>query len=328
MKRFFMMGTAITLTALSALTSACGGGDKGIVDPDTTDDTTGTVPPPPPPPSAAVTLAAAGNIAACNGNEVATAGLISNMGATTQVIALGDNDRKPGTGGVQNYDNCYATSWGLFKDRTRAAVGNHEYDTTTNTAAGHAAYWGANQGEPGKFWQAYDVGSWRVIILNITDLSTRVNASYGAGSEQMMWLTSELAANTKQCTLVAMHNAPFLSSVGSLFNQRGNVLPVFARLYNANVDVVLAGNEHRYERFQPMDGAGNVDQARGIVLFNVGTGGESIDRRPTDFRHPNSAAQILNYGVLKLTLKDGGYDYAFMNAEVAASTDSGSGTCH
>lgn len=324
MKRFFMMGTAISLTALSALTSACGGGDKGVVDPDTTDTTTT---PPPPPPPAAITLATAGNIAACNGNEVATAGLISGMGATTQVIALGDNDRKPGTGGVQNYDNCYATSWGVFKDRTRAAVGNHEYDAT-NAAPGHAAYWGANQGEPGKFWQAYDVGAWRVIILNITDISTAANASYGAGSEQMLWLTSELASNTKKCTLVVMHNAPFLSSQTAGFNTRNNVLQVFARLYNADVDVVLAGNEHRYERFAPMDGAGNVDNTRGITLFNVGTGGESIDRTPTAFRHVNSAAQILDYGVLKMTLKADGYDFQFMNAVNASSTDSGTGTCH
>ena len=321
----FMMGIAITA---AVLTTACGGKDTGVVEPPPC-DTCGTQPPPPPPPppSAAVTLALAGNIAACNGNELATARLITDMGATTQVIALGDNDRKPGTGGIQNYDNCYSTSWGLFKANTRAAVGNHEYDTTTNTANGHATYWGANQGEPGKFWQAYDVGAWRVIILNVTDISTRVGASYGAGSEQMAWLATELAANTKKCTLVALHNGYLLSS-HSNFMTRGNVQAVMARLYNAGVDVVVSGNEHRYERFAQSDASGNADATRGIYYFNVGTGGESVDRAATEFTNPLSQRQILEYGVLKLTLKADSFDFAFMNAVNTNDTDSGSGTCH
>ena len=333
MKRFMMVSAA--LVSLSAFASACGKGDNGgVVEPPPCD--TGScvepppppTPPPPPPPPVTVTLAAAGNIASCNGNELATANVIGQMDATTQIIALGDNDRKPNTQGVQNYDNCYATSWGLFKDRTRAIVGNHEYNPATLTADGHATYWGANQGEPGKFWQAYDVGNWRVILLNVTDLSTQVGASYSAGSEQMLWLTNELATNQKQCTLVAMHNSPFLSSVESNFTQRNNVMQVFARLYNAGVDVVLAGNEHRYERFAPMDGQGNVDPARGVVVFNVGTGGESIERRAVQFTHPGAAERIANFGVLKLTLKDGGYDFQFLNTEAPTVTDSGSGTCH
>ena len=49
--------------------------------------------------------------------------------------------------------------------------------------------------------------------------------------------------------------------------------PLFQALYNANADVVLGGHAHDYERFAPQNPSGQLDTARGIRQFVVGTGG-------------------------------------------------------
>ncbi|MDP2675361.1 MAG: hypothetical protein Q8Q00_10695 [Dehalococcoidia bacterium] len=46
-------------------------------------------------------------------------------------------------------------------------------------------------------------------------------------------------------------------------------------LYDYGADVVLAGHTHLYERFAPLDSAGQPDPAYGIREFVVGTGGSS-----------------------------------------------------
>ena len=48
---------------------------------------------------------------------------------------------------------------------------------------------------------------------------------------------------------------------------------VYTLLYNNNVDVVLDGHDHIYERFAPQDPNGLADPVRGIREFIVGTGG-------------------------------------------------------
>ena len=54
---------------------------------------------------------------------------------------------------------------------------------------------------------------------------------------------------------------------------------LFQALYNADADVVLGGHAHDYERFAPQNPAGQLDNARGIRQFVVGTGGRLLDQR-------------------------------------------------
>ena len=90
-------------------------------------------------------------------------------------------------------------------------------------------------------------------------------------------------------------------------------------------DVVLSGHDHDYERFVPMDGEGEPSPG-GLVQFVVGTGGRSLyqfdDILPTSAVHDNST-----FGVLHLTLRAGGYDWAFVPATPGGFTDSGSAAC-
>ena len=97
----------------------------------------------------------------------------------------------------------------------------------------------------------------------------------------------------------------------------------------AGAALVLSGHDHIYERFAPQDGAGRRDRVHGIRQFIVGTGGAYPT--PLLLPLPNSEARDSNHmGVLKLVLREGGYDWAFV--PVAAGPlfqpDHGSAACH
>jgi hypothetical protein len=98
-------------------------------------------------------------------------------------------------------------------------------------------------------------------------------------------------------------------------------------LYNAKVEVVLNAHDHVYERFAPMDTAGNLDRANGIRQFTVGTGG----KKHMSFLnvHPNSEVRNSGtFGALKMTLRPSGYDWNFVPVAGSTFTDSGSESCH
>jgi len=88
-------------------------------------------------------------------------------------------------------------------------------------------------------------------------------------------------------------------------------------LARGGADVALAGHDHHYERFAPIDG---------IRSFVVGTGGRS--HYPVLFRSRGS--QVVNdrtFGVLRLTLAAEGYSWRFVPVAGSSFTDSGSARC-
>jgi len=59
----------------------------------------------------------------------------------------------------------------------------------------------------------------------------------------------------------------------------------------------------------------------------VGTGGKG--HRPMAFSKPNSEVRNADaFGVLKLTLRTGAYDWQFIPEAGKSFTDSGTGQCH
>ncbi len=90
-----------------------------------------------------VVLVGAGDIASCTSSgDEATALLLDRIPGI--VFTLGDNAYESGT--LAEYTNCYDSSWGRHKARTRPTPGNHEYFTPG--AAGYYAYFGAAAGDP------------------------------------------------------------------------------------------------------------------------------------------------------------------------------------
>ena len=303
---------------LLAAAAACGGKETTAVPPDTTTiPPPPPVPPPPPPTSAPVTVFAAGNIATCGTTrDEATARLIDTAAT---VFALGDMAFPYGR--AQDFSNCYGQSWGLHKARTYAAFGNHEYDSSA-TAEYARAYFGDRAGTNGKGYYSFNLGAWHVVVLNT---GNRAHVDYAGGSEQLSWLADDLAANKTKCTLAVFHDPRFFSSTQPGFIERPTLASLWTTLVNGGVDVALSGNQHHYERLLPMDAAGG-DDGNGLLSFNIGTGGESV--QPPTTLHRLSAAQTIEYGVLKLVLRADGFDYQYLTTPGGTFTDAGAGTCH
>ncbi|MDP3909798.1 MAG: PKD domain-containing protein [Gemmatimonadales bacterium] len=265
--------------------------------------------------AASVVLAGAGNIATCTSSrDDATASLLS--GLPGYAFTAGDNAFPNGT--VENYQQCYEPSWGRFKDRTFPVLGNHEYDM--GNADGFFDYWGERAGPRDLGYYSTDIGAWHVVVLND-------NIEIGAGSAQVQWLKADLAASTAQCTIALWHTPLFVSTNTPGYLTNGNRRALWDALFAAGADVVVNGQQHWYERFAPLTPGGERNDERGIRQFNVGTGGESVDM-PTVEIHPHSEVRGSVYGILKLTLKAAGYDWAFLPVAGSTFTDSGSGACH
>jgi len=262
-------------------------------------------------------LVGAGDIADCanlSGAE-ATAKLLEKIQGT--VVAVGDLAYPDGT--KENF-TCYDKTWGRVKERTRPAPGNHEFHSIGATF--YFEYFGKAAGDPKQGYYSYDLGSWHIIALNSECAEV---GGCGEGSPEERWLRADLAEHPSACRLAYFHK-PLFSS-GGAHGDDPEVKPFFQALYDAHADVVLNGHDHDYERFAPQDPNGNLDFARGIREFVIGTGGKN--HRP--FGTPEATSEVRDattFGVLKLTLKAKRYDWEFIPEEGRTFTDSGSDTCH
>jgi hypothetical protein len=264
-------------------------------------------------PTGSMTFVGAGDIASCSSSgDEATANLLDGIAGT--VFTLGDNAYESGSS--TEYTNCYNPTWGRHKSRTWPSPGNHDYNTLG--ATGYYGYFGAAAGDPAKGYYSYDLGDWHIIVLNSS-------IAHDAASVQVSWLTSDLAATTKSCTLAYWHHPRFSS--GSGHGNDPSVQPFWDALYAANADLILSGHDHDYERFAPQTPTGVADATRGIREFVVGTGGRSHYALGT-LKVNSQVFDGATYGVLKLTLSASGYSWQFIPVAGATFTDSGTGSCH
>ncbi len=234
-------------------------------------------------------LVGAGDIASCKSPEGAraTAKLVEQIPGT--VFAAGDLAYEKGS--AEEFRNCYDPAWGRFRERTKPALGNHEYV------------------EPNTNCDAKGLGG------------------CGAGSPQETWLKEDLAKRPSACILAYGHHALFSSGVFKRHAVHPELRQLWEDLYAAHADLVLAGHEHSYERFALQDPEGKADPANGIREIVVGTGGRSHDL--LGFATPNSEAREWDtYGVLKLTLSPGKYTWEFIPEERKTFHDAGGRACH
>jgi 3',5'-cyclic AMP phosphodiesterase CpdA len=296
------MERAVSLAALGvAGLAACAGPYYG---------TEGTLVAPAEPGDSLVMLAA-GDIADCRtpGDEQ-TAALLDTVPG--MILALGDNAYVDGT--EAEYRDCYAPTWGRHRDRTWAAPGNHDYNTPG--AAPYYAYFGPRAGEGGLGYYSFGAGDWHIVMLNS-------NVALGPGSEQERWLRADLAVHPTRCSIAVIHHPRFSSS---WHGSNTFVAPLWRALYDGGVDVVLAGHDHVYERFVRMTPDGTPDSEHGIRSFVVGTGGAR--HYPFVRAVPGSAFRLDRaWGVLRLTLREGRYEWEFLNAGDGRSMDHGGEAC-
>lgn len=279
--------------------------------------------PPVAPPSQVAVLLGAGDIADCDAPDrgataEATARLIDKTPG--MVFTTGDNVYFNAT--AADFRNCYDPRWGRHKSRTYPSPGNHEYQSPG--ALPYFDYFGDRAGLRGAGFYSYSLGNWHIISLN-----SEVGVSQG--QEQYVWLRRDLednrlveAATRMRCTLAYWHH-PLFSS-GPSGGTSARMRDIWSLLNEFGVDVALTGHDHIYERFAPQDAFGRRD-AFGIQQYIVGTGGAALyEFGPT---HPNSLFRLRGHGVLKLTLRDIGWDSVFIEAGSELQHDPTVGTlCH
>jgi hypothetical protein len=224
------------------------------------------------------------------------------------VFTLGDNTYPDGS--ASSFAVCFAESWGDSNKRIlkkiRPAPGNHEH--LSNRAAPYYQYFGDKAGSPRKGYYSYDVGEWHVVVINSEII---VNGVFNAAEkkEQIDWLENDLKTS-KPCTMAYFHHPRYSS--GSHGNNT-QIQPLWEILHKGGVDLVMAGHDHHYERFGPMNAYGIADTAKGMVSYVVGTGGAPLSGFRTTLA-PSSAYRIQGYfGVLKLTLGKGAFNAAFID---------------
>jgi hypothetical protein len=269
-----------------------------------------------------IAVYAAGDIADCAKNPpektgaAKTAALITERLATDPqaiVLTLGDNTYPIGL--IEEFQHCYEPTWGRFKARTYPSPGNHEYYSPQ--AAGYYTYFGAAAGPSRHGYYSFNVGNWHIVSLNSYLKPEQHRA-------QLAWLQADLAQNRTRCTLAFWHH-PRYSSGGHGNNPHMD--DAWKLLVAAGAEVLLSSHDHNYERFAPQDGNGEQSQVSGVRQFVVGTGGAKLT--PLRFRRFYSeVSDNSTHGVLKLVLKDTGYEWEFLPVDANGFTDSGATLCH
>ncbi|MEO7455981.1 MAG: metallophosphoesterase [Gemmatimonadaceae bacterium] len=258
-------------------------------------------------------LVGAGDVADCrNGESSQTAAILDTVRGT--IFVAGDV-AYPTKKVRDPLHQCYAPNWGRHLARTRPSPGNHEYEF--GNADQYFNYFGDLAGpRPGGYY-SYELGDWHVVALN-------TNLASDSASPQGQWLRADLAAHAGHCAVAYMHHPRFSSGPHS---ERERIAPLWNMLVGYGVSVVIAGHDHIYERFSPLDTAGNPDMERGARQFVAGTGG--ADNYEIKDILPGSGVQSgTAHGVLKLMLFTDHYRWDFIPVDADGFRDSGSSVCH
>ena len=268
-----------------------------------------------------IVVAAAGDIA-CDGvcGQDETAAIVTRTIRPRLVLGLGDYQYERGT--LAKLRAHYDPYWGRFKRITYAINGgSHDFYGTGD----YLRYFndgGAVRLRPEASY-SFNAGAWHFVALN-SYCFERDSCDLARWTS---WLRRDLARHKNRCTLAYYHE-PYWTTP-SEHDEDKSLRPWIRILYDARVDVILQGHNHLYERFAPQTPDGTRDDARGIAAFTVGTGGRShypFDPGPAA---PNSVVRNADtYGVLKLSLRAGGYGFRFVPEPGKQFTDRGSGRCH
>jgi acid phosphatase type 7 len=261
-------------------------------------------------------------------HQLATSNLLLERDYSA-VLMLGDAQYDNGE--YANFRASYAPTWGRVKSITYPVPGNHEYKIPG--AAGYFDYFNGpgvlrgRAGERGAGYYSFDLGSWHIVAINsqCSDVLNAASApSCAAGSPMEQWLRRDLARNRAPCTLAFWHH-PLLSSGAE--GDSPEMAPIWQALYERNVDVILSGHTHAYERFTPQNPLGVADGNRGIREFVVGTGGKTHQ----GLRVVKPTSEVRNfdsYGILEMGLHRRRYDWRFVPDGPGGFHDKGETACH
>ncbi|GLY98706.1 hypothetical protein Acsp02_59600 [Actinoplanes sp. NBRC 103695] len=240
------------------------------------------------------------------------------------LVGLGDFQYELPT--LAAYHSVYGPSFGRLRDRTVPVYGNQEYKV--QDAATFTEYFGDRVRDQRGYWSE-QVGRWHLVVLNSN--CGAVAGGCGDGSPQQTWLDKDLAAAGSRCVLAAWHHPRWSTGIAGP-DPRTDAL--YRTLAEHKVEIVLSGHEAHYERFPPLNPAGE-RAPEGVRQFVAGTGGQA-HYRPSQagpgVHSPGPASEYADYdhhGVLELTLTPTAYEWRFHALEAAEPvSDSGRETCY
>jgi len=272
--------------------------------------------PTPVPTATPAILVGAGDIAICGQDgDDQTADLLDDIPGV--VFTAGDNSNEKGT--MEQYQECFGPSWGRHLGRIRPSAGNHDYQTVD--AEDYFSYFGDAAGKSGEGYYSYEMGDWHIIVLNSNCLSID---GCGPSSPQIAWLKEDLEIHPNLCTLAYWHHPRWSSN----FYGDSEWLDTFWQvLYEHRVELIINGHDHYYERLTPQNPDGDIDLEEGIRQIILGTGGVEH----AEYYELTKNSEVRNnedFGVLKLDLFPGHYEWEFIPVAEDGFTDSGSDICH
>ena len=258
-----------------------------------------------PQPSAAaeLTISAVGDFG-CNSNTGKTVSNIKNKGADL-VLALGDYS-------YQSTAKCWFSKIKPIDSKTRVNIGNHE-DDTKKLLNSYLNHFGLS-----KQYYSFD-------FKNVHVLTMATQLDYKKGSNQFNFVKNDLekaAQDPKiKWIIVNFHRPTYSSPNGcsaSSCDGSKTLRDVYHPLFDKNdVDLVLAGHVHNYQRTFPIEhnddkpskptitstNKHNYNNPDGEIYAIVGTGGisfYSLDGKKSFI----ASQQAIRFGVLHLDITD------------------------
>ena len=245
-----------------------------------------------------------------------------SLGFTT-----GDNSNDSGT--EDDYGCLQDTAWATLAPRLLSVPGNHDYQTD-NVFPYYMLYFPKGRGATNDGYYSYDVGNWHVMAIN-SEVLSKADAMRERRLAELNWIDQDLKRNSERpCTMAYFHRPPFSSG---RFASPAYALPIFQRLYQGGVDLVVTGHEHFFAAYPPLNPEGKMDDAFGIPIVTAGTGGAPFFPDPVK-RNYHEMLLTGVPGVVKLALGQKGFDWWFIDTNgnvprfATGREVSGSERCH
>ena len=228
---------------------------------------------------------------------------ISSRETINQIMLNGDNAADQGS--TSDYQDRFEDAIGDLKHLLQMTLGNHDVnaDPDGDPYFDYCEQRGILAGNRGEGYYSKFLGDYWVGIY--------LNTEYKR-EEQTAHLRTALPMLSTRHKIVFMHKQMF-SSPGGTVPLPAQLGPWWDLFVEHKVDMVLAGHNHRYERFAPKDRNG-VRTSAGVRQFLCGTAGGGI-MPITGPLAVGSQRQVLEHGLLKVTLNQNSYNCQFITTK-------------